>query len=219
MTRWARACFAATALAVLTALVIQVAVAATEEGGHFTSVGGRVFNVFCFFTIQSNILVGVASTLLALRLKRSSQAFAVLRLTGLVAITITAVVYHTVLSDLRELTDWALTADVLLHTLVPLLAILGWLLFGPRSLTSPRIAVLTLIFPICWLAFTLIRGPIVDFYPYPFLDVNDLGYPAVLANSALVALLFATVAAGAAALDQRITRGRTTTPDPTPQPE
>jgi len=25
-------------------------------------------------------------------------------------------------------------------------------------------------FPVCWLVFTLVRGSIVDLYPYPFVD-------------------------------------------------
>jgi hypothetical protein len=58
MARWARAWFAVTALAVLGGLVIQIAVTAGDEGGHFSTAGARIFNVFCFFTVQSNILRG-----------------------------------------------------------------------------------------------------------------------------------------------------------------
>lgn len=205
----ARAWFGLTAVAVLAALVMQVIVAAGEQNGHFMTAGGRIFNVFCFFTILSNLLVGVASLLLALRLERSSTAFRTLRLTGLVAIAITGIVYHLVLSGLRELTHWALVADLLLHTAVPLLAVVGWLAFGPRGLVSGRIALLSLAFPICWLAFTLIRGPIVHFYPYPFVDVAVHGYARVLVNCGLVALLFVAVAGGATALDRRLPGGRT----------
>ncbi len=48
----------------------------------------RAGNAFAFFTVQSNLLVGIATLLLAVRLERSSAVFGVLRLAGLVAITV-----------------------------------------------------------------------------------------------------------------------------------
>jgi hypothetical protein len=33
---------------------------------------------------------------------------------------------------------------------------------------------------VAWLAYTLVRGPIVDWYPYPFVDPRE-GVPALLA--------------------------------------
>ncbi len=204
----ARTWFGLTALAVLVALAIQVPVAAGAEDGAFDTVGGRVFNVFCFFTVQSNVLVGVTSLLLAIRIERASMAFRVARLTGLVAITITAVVYHTTLRDLRELEDWALVADGLLHTAVPILVVAGWLLFGPPGLIDRRVVWWSLAFPVAWLAFTLLRGEATAFYPYPFVDVDAHGYARVLSNCALVGVLFVAVAGAALAIDRRLSRGR-----------
>ena len=45
-----------------------------------------------------------------------------------------------------------------------------------REMTSRRVMWLSVLFPVAWLVFTLIRGAIVDFYPYPFVDVIRLGY-------------------------------------------
>ena len=47
-------------------------------------------------------------------------------------------------------------------------------------------------------------GPIVDFYPYPFIDVRSLGYPRMFVNVALVGALFYALAAAAVALDARL---------------
>lgn len=58
----------------------------------------------------------------------------------------------------------------------------------------------------CWLIFTLIRGEIVDFYPYPFVDVAALGYVRVLINCVWSSALYLGVAAGAVALDARLER-------------
>jgi hypothetical protein len=42
------------------------------------------------------------------------------------------------------------------------MAILGWLLFGPRRLTSWTLALLSLAYPALWLVVTLVRGLLDD---------------------------------------------------------
>jgi hypothetical protein len=133
---------------------------------------------------------------------RAGPVFAAFRLAGLIGITVTGVVYHTVLRELYELRGPAHVADLLLHTAAPVLTVVGWLLYGPRGRTTTRTAAHALLFPALWLVFTLVRGPIVDFYPYPFVDVTLRGYPAVLLNCLLVAALFLALALGARALDR-----------------
>src|SRR5438045_3902138 len=96
---------------VLAGVVINAGVAAGAEGGFFQTAAGRVFNVFCFFTIQSNLIVGATCLLLALNPHRSSTLFKAARLTGIVAVTITGIVYHTVLARLFDLESWALVGD------------------------------------------------------------------------------------------------------------
>lgn len=59
-------------------------------------------------------------------------------------------------------------------------------------------------YPLLWLAFTLIRGAADGFYPYPFVDVSLHGYGQVLLNCLFVAVLFLALAAGATALDRRL---------------
>jgi hypothetical protein len=208
----ARAWFGLTALVVLVGIIIQVSVTANAKTGFFHSSTARALNVFVFFTIQSNIIVGATSLLLALNPMRSSIAFKTFRLTGVVAIAITGLVYHAVLAKLLDLESWALVADNMLHTVVPVMAVLGWLMFGPRGLTSSRAVRLSVVFPVAWLVFTLIRGSIVHFYPYPFVDVVQFGYARVLINCVWIAVLYFGLASGAAALDRRLGRGGSTSP-------
>ena len=200
----ARVWFGLTALAAITGVVIQLFVTASLTTGFFRTSTTRTLNVLLFFTIQSNIIVGVTCLLLAIEPSRSSLAFKTWRLTGVVAITITGLVYHTVLARLFDLESWALVADNLIHTVVPVLAVLGWLLFGPRRQTSRTVVRLSVLFPVAWLVFTLIRGAIVHFYPYPFVDVSRFGYVRVLINCVWVAVLYLGIATGAAALDRRL---------------
>ncbi len=204
--RGTRAWFAATAACVLAGVVISVITAANNTQGHFHPALARAANTFAFFTIQSNLLVGVATLLLALRLDRSSSAFAVLRLAGLVAIAVTGIVFHAVLAQTLDLKSWDAVGNELVHTVVPVMAVVGWLLAGPRGIVSVRVACLTLIFPVCWLAFTLIRGAITHWYPYPFIDVTELGYGHAAVNCVWVAVLMLGLAAGATVLDSRLRR-------------
>ena len=49
--------------------------------------------------------------------------------------------------------------------------------------------------PVIWVAWMLLRGAIVDAYPYGFVNVVDLGYAVVLRNLVLVLLLALGIAA------------------------
>ena len=83
-TTRARLCFGATALLVVVGIVIQVPVAVNAKHGFFRGAAAGL-NVFAFFTIQSNLLVGATCLLLAWRLDLSSTVFNVFRLIGVVA--------------------------------------------------------------------------------------------------------------------------------------
>lgn len=204
--RIARTIFATTAVAVFAGLVIQVYVSANLQGARFTSVPSLIFNVFCYFTVQSNVIVGVTTALLARRLDHPSTTFRVFRLAGLVAITITFVVFHQALAALQDLHGAAAVADLLLHTVVPVLVVLGWVAFGPRGMVTWRVAGLAVVFPVCWVAFALVRGALIDFYPYPFVDVHALGYLPVIGNVVIIGVLFFALAAAAVVLDRRLPR-------------
>jgi hypothetical protein len=196
-----------TAAAVLAGLIVQLIVTANGTEGFFPTATERVLNVFAYFTIQSNILVGVTVLMLALRPDRPQGAlFKTLRLNGVLCIAVTGIVYHLVLAGSDDLSGWAAVANFLLHTATPLLGVLGWALFGPRGTTDLRIAGWSVVFPLLWVAFTLVRGEFVGFYPYPFIDVNQHGYGQVLLNCLLVAVLFLALAAGATALDRRLSK-------------
>ncbi len=125
-----------------------------------------------------------------------------LRLAALVGITVTGVVFHLVLRQLQDLQGDAAFADLLLHTVSPVLCVVGWVCFGPRGAVDRRVVARALVFPVGWLALTLVRGAVVGFWPYPFLDVDDLGIGLVLVNCLLVAGLFTGLAGGAARLDR-----------------
>ncbi len=210
--RLARIFFGSTSAIVTAGLVLQLYLSITAESGEgsFELTPARVVNFFSFFTVLSNITVAATTGMLAARLDRQSTLFRTLRLDGLVAIAVTGVVFHLTLAQLQELTGWDALADAVLHTVSPILCVLGWLVFGPRGALSRRIVLLAVIAPVAWLAYALVRGSLVqdrfgdDYYPYPFLNVPEHGYSVVLINAALVAVLFLVISLGALALDRRL---------------
>jgi hypothetical protein len=208
--------FGLTALAVLTGLVVQVLVTADRGSGFFDTHTERALNVFAFFTIQSNIIVGITSLLLALRTDRTSIVFRVARLTGIVAIAITFVVFHVAIAHLFEFESWSLVADRILHAIVPILAVVGWLMYGPRGLAPRGVMWLSLAFPVTWCIVTLIRGELVGWYPYHFIDVGVLGYAKVVVNCLWVAALYLGVAAGLSTFDGWLARFAARADEPAP---
>jgi hypothetical protein len=204
---WACMWFGATAACAAAGVIISVFTAAHNSTGHFRTPVERAFNTFAFFTVQSNLIVGATTLLLAVKPLRSSPVFATFRLIGLVAIIVTGVVYHVALASILDLQGWDELGNQLVHTVVPILAVAGWFMFGPRGATSVRVVWSSLVFPLCWIGFTLIRGAFVHWYPYPFIDVTALGYGGTLLNCLWVSLLLLGIAAGANAVDRRRSSG------------
>jgi hypothetical protein len=154
-------------------------------------------NFFSFFTIQSNILAVCALFLLvAVPRERRSPLFDGARSAAVLYIAITGVVFALLLSglqeDLQTTTSWV---DFVVHKLVPVAVVLDWIVDPPRNRLPWWTVLAWLAFPAAWLAYTLVRGAVVDWYPYPFVDVSELGYAGVLGRSAVLTLGFALGAA------------------------
>ena len=96
-------------------------------------------------------------------------------------------------------------AGNLLHTALPVAALLDWLVLTPPARLHLRQATTWLLYPLAYLAFTLARGELLPVsagrYLYPFLDVARHGYRGVLANALLVGLAIYAVAVLLVALD------------------
>lgn len=162
----------------------------------------RSARLICYFTIQSNVLVAVTSAMLARRPERDGPVFRVLRLDALAGIVLTGAVHFVALRPILTVVGWAWLADLGLHVVVPVLSLVAWLAAGPRPRMEWRTCLLSAIWPLGWLAWTLTVGALTGWYPYPFLNAGQLGYPQVLLTSLVVTAVFALVVAVFAALDR-----------------
>jgi len=170
---------------------------------------GRIVDFFSYFTIWSNITVAVVATLLALDPARDGRWMRAVRLSGLLMISITGLVYGVILAGLSELRGWEVLANFFIHQSVPLLAAVVFVVAGPRGwIDWPTIA-RSMVLPLVWLAYVLVRGVVIDAYPYFFLDVAVLGYPAMLVNLLGVLALGLLIAVGFLYVDRWLTRRAT----------
>lgn len=170
----------------------------------FTTEGRSLLNLYSYFTIQSNVLILIASVLIAIHPDRRGNGWTVLRLAGLVGITVTGIVYATILAGTTDFSGVEWWYDKAFHYVVPIGAMLGFFLFTPRT----RFARSDLVFvawPIVWLGYTLVRGGVSNpgfagahgsraDYPYDFLDVDTYGYGQVSLNAVLVTVVVLGIA-------------------------
>ncbi len=169
-------------------------------------VGTGIIRFFSYFTVESNMLVAWTALTLALRPEIDGALWRVLRMNTIIGITVTGLVAWFILRPLQNLQGPALLADRLLHIVCPAVAVIGWILFGPRGRISIRVLWLSLVFPISWLAYTLVRGAIVDWYPYPFIDVIKHGYASVTVNCVILAVGFIVLSFLVLAADRGLSR-------------
>ena len=190
------------ALALQLVLIIRGGVVLDETSPP--ALGTRLIRFISYFTILTNLLVAVTTTTLGLGQTVAPRWWRVLRLNAVVGITVTGLVHWFLLRPLLDLSGADYVADKLLHVVVPLLAVVGWVVFGPRGKAERSLLLPSLIYPVGWLIYTLVRGAVANWYPYPFLDVRLHGYPAALLACAGVAVLLIALTWGAMVLDRRL---------------
>ena len=162
-------------------------------GGNDT-VLERFFDWSSYFTILSNVVVLVVMTALTVRpglftrADRVGTVWRTLRLDSVLMIVITGVVYNLLLAG-GEKAGWDALSNTMLHMVVPLVTPVVWIIAGPRGLITGRLIGYSLILPLLWAAYALIRGQVIDAYPYPFLDVAANGLPSVLGFIGVIVLI------------------------------
>ncbi|MGZ0149113.1 Pr6Pr family membrane protein [Kribbella sp. WER1] len=208
VSRWWHGAIAAVILA---SLVIQLVLiftggadANSGDSGAAVGLGTRLWRLFSFFTIQSNLIVLAVAAGLVLRPTRDGAFWGVARLDSLLGIVITGLVFAIVLAPQVHLTGWALAATIGFHYISPWTTLAAWLVLGPRPRLTWRAVGLAFVWPLAWLVYIFTQGAFTHWYPYPFLDVTDLGLPTALRNATLVLVLGLLLAALLKTLDTRL---------------
>ncbi len=122
-------------------------------------------------------------------------------------IIIVAVIYHYLLAKLWNPQGWELLADTIEHVVTPALYVIDWVLFVPKGTLRWKSAFIWLLFPLAYAVYSLIHGAIMGFYPYPFINVSNLGYDKVLSNMGILVLVFLGLSLALIGIDRRMGRG------------
>jgi hypothetical protein len=172
---------------------------------------GTIVTFVSFFTILTNTVVALVFTAVGFQPSAAWGQFfrrPSVQASAVVYITVVGVVYWQLLKHLWDPQGAQWLADTLLHTILPLLYVLYWLLFAPKGGLRRLDAVVWLVYPGVYLVYTLARGAISGVYPYPFVDVKELGFTRVLGNSGGLLLVFLGLGMAVVALGKKMDRER-----------
>ena len=161
------------------ALILQLYLAWDLWSLEGLSAAGIVMRFLSFFTILSNLMAAFWFTTLLINAPRSlANFFAQPKVQTAITIYITVVGlgYAILLRALWAPQGLQWIADELLHSVNPLLVVVYWIAFVPKKEIEHKDLLPWLILPTVYLIYTLLRGALVGWYPYPFIDVSALGY-------------------------------------------
>ena len=187
---------------------------------------GDFFAKLLYFTIQSNLIliVGIGYALWA-TVRNTTGPTPILKGAITVYITITCLVYNLILAKslgssplpagtiMVPLLGGTLSND-LVHVIAPVMAILDWVLFDAHGNLSWRYPLQWLTYPLTYLAFVLMRGVLITgpflypnlHYPYPFLNVDKIGYSGIALNTLIYGIAFWLIGVAFVILDRTLVR-------------
>jgi hypothetical protein len=143
-----------------------------------------------YLTNLTVLACAICFTCVALRGHRSTSARFFRQPTVVTAVVVymafVGIAYNLLLRGYWTPTAFRLLLNESLHSVLPMLAALYWVLFVPRFHLKLRHCLLWLVYPLTYLGVTFWRGRLSDFYPYPFINVERLGFTHAVVNSALL---------------------------------
>lgn len=146
------------------------------------SVGATVVQYFSYYTILTNLMIAWVTTSLFIRRQDTAEKQKMLTAI-LVYIMTVGLTYNAILRSLWKPEGLQLLADNLLHTIIPVLYLVFWIVFVRKQSLRWKDIFPWLLYPLVYLIYILVRGAYYGVYPYPFIDVTQLGYPQVIINA------------------------------------
>jgi hypothetical protein len=162
-----------------------------------------------YFTVLSNILVA-AVTVYAVAGLGGFLSRSRVRAGVALYIAVTGLVYFLVLRHLWQPQGAQWWADTGLHYAVPVAYVAWWLALVPHGALRGMDLLKWLLFPLCYLGWALLLGARYGQYPYPFIDLAQLGWARTLANAFGVLCLFLLLGGLVLFLDRKLARRHAT---------
>jgi hypothetical protein len=207
---------------ILVAALIVLAVVAQLQNSfgywrsHGLDVGFQLANFFSFFTIEANVasvVVLLVGAIYAFARRSDPRWYLLFRVIVVTYMGVTGVVYNLLLRGVElpqgVTVEWS---NEVLHVVACAYLVLDWIFAPGRVPLNWRSLRAIVIFPLVWVAYTLIRAPFtVDvnkgkpWYPYPFLNPSlaNEGYFSVFFYVVLIAGVVCGVGAAAIWVSRR----------------
>jgi hypothetical protein len=199
---------------------VRIAVAATAWGGLLLQlwlslglanangkpVSAGIVAYFGYFTIITNFFVALVFTVPSVGL--NSQLVAWLRRRSVAGCAVTSILlvgiaYHFLLRDFWKPQGTQWLADIILHYVVPAGALVHWSIKQHESPLPWSMPARWCSYPFIYLGYAMLRGEIIDTYPYPFIDVTILGYARAILNALALITGFLALGYLVAAISRR----------------
>ncbi|WCM22723.1 Pr6Pr family membrane protein [Paraburkholderia bryophila] len=172
------------------AIFAQAAVTLNRTLSHGLTVLDGLARMSSYLTNLTALACAICFTCVALRGLRSPLARFFRQPTVVTAVVgymvFVGLAYNLLLRGWWTPTAFRMLLNESLHSILPMLSALYWLLFVPRFQLKLRHGLLWLVYPLAYLAVTFWRGGASDYYPYPFINVGRLGVAHAALNSALL---------------------------------
>lgn len=170
-TTWQRRTVGIVRLAAAGTLTVAIVFQIVEKTVNNDMVPEEYFTFFTILTTFLAIVVTAIGGVMALHRPVDTIRYTVARMSILSYAVVTAVVYNLLLRGIPDVgfvvSPWP---GEIMHVWIPVVLVLDWLVSPGRPAlrwTGLRIVV---IFPLVWVVFTLLRGAMTGWYPYPFLE-------------------------------------------------
>ena len=144
-------------------------------------------NFFSYFTVESNLFAAIILLVggyYMLKKQTLSSRFNWLWGAATLYMVITGIIFSLLLAGLENVALTAVPWDnTVLHYIMPVAVAGLWLIDPPKQTLSYIKSLSWILFPLGYGAYTWIRGAIVGWYPYPFMNPEVSGISGLIAVS------------------------------------
>ena len=186
-------------------LAIQLYVVLLMRWTSGASVIGGLLSYFSFFTVLTNTLVATVLSYAVISRPSKARTFFLQSWVSsgiTVSIIVVGVAYSLLLRQLWQPEGLQWLANEILHDVMPVLFALYWWFCVPKGLLRLSHIGLWVLYPLLYFAYILLRGHLLGVYPYPFVDVEKLGYGQTFINAGGILAGFVAVAVAVMAVDR-----------------
>ena len=173
----------------------------------------RPWEYFSYFTIQTSLLAIVTLSVAgwyAWTGRTETRVMNIVRLSTVTFTIVVTLVYNMLLRGLPDAVEdggyvWPILPNEILHVWAAVFMLIDWILSSRRINLRIRTIFWVLVFPLAWLVYSIIRGLMVDWWPYWFINPNEpAGVTGMLTYIVGIMLFLLTIAIALLGL-QRLT--------------